>query len=130
MNSVNLIGRLVKDVDLKFVPSTGKAVARYTLAVDFEIPKEKIEKLKLEGKPTADFINILTYGKTAESCAKYLGKGKLCGVSGRLSTSSYKTNLGEKRYTTTVITTSVKFLEKNNIKNNKGVDDFLAEKNS
>lgn len=114
MNSVNLIGRLVKDVDLKTIPSTGKAVARYTIAIDMEITKEKRDELKVQGKPTADFINILTYGKNAENCAKYLSKGKLCGISGRLSTSSYNANTGEKKYAVTVITTNVKFIEKNN----------------
>ena len=58
MNSVVLIGRLTRDPELKFVPSTGLAVARFALAVDKDLFGEKKQQAISQGKPTADFINI------------------------------------------------------------------------
>lgn len=111
MNSVVLIGRLAKDPELRFVPSTGMAVARLTLAVDKELFGDKKQQAISEGKPTANFISITVFGKQAENCVNYLAKGKLCAVIGRISTGSYVTQSGEKKYTTDVIANRVEFLE-------------------
>jgi len=110
MNSVVLIGRLARDTDLKFIPSTGMAVAKFTLAVDKEMSKDKKQELTSQGKQTADFISITVFGKQAENCANYLTKGSQCAVHGRVSTGSYTTQTGEKRYTTDIIADRVEFI--------------------
>lgn len=111
MNSVVLIGRCSKDIELRFIPSTGMAVAKFSLAVDREMSKEKKQEAAAQGIPTADFINITVFGKSAENCANYLNKGNRCAIQGRISTGSYTTQTGEKRYTFEVIADRVEFLE-------------------
>lgn len=111
MNNVVLIGRLVRDPELKFIPSSGRAVANFTLAVDKELSKEMKADFESKGKPTADFIRITVFGKQAEACANYLQKGLMTSVIGRISTGSYTTKSGEKRYTTEVVANRVEFIE-------------------
>ena len=111
MNNVVLIGRLVRDPELKFIPSNGRAVANFTLAVDKQLPKDIKADYESKGKPTADFIRIVVFGKQAENCANYLKKGIMTSVIGRISTGSYTTQSGEKRYTTEVVANRVEFLE-------------------
>lgn len=111
MNNVVLIGRLVRDPELKFIPSNGRAVANFTLAVDKELPKDIKADYESKGKPTADFIRIAVFGKQAENCANYLKKGIMTSVIGRISTGSYTTQSGDKRYTTEVVANRVEFLE-------------------
>lgn len=97
MNSVALTGRLTKDPELNYTPNTQTACCRFTLAVD-------------RMKEGADFIRIVVWGKQAESCNRYLTKGSLCGVSGRIETGSYKDRDGKTIYTTDVIAERVEFL--------------------
>lgn len=101
MNSVALIGRLTKDPEIRYMPESQNAVATFTMAVDRPFSKEK----------QADFIRTTVFGKTAENCEKYLSKGKLVGVSGRIQTGSYKNKEGATVYTTEVVADRVEFLE-------------------
>ncbi len=101
MNNVVLIGRLTRDPEIKYIPQSETAVANFTLAVDRPMAKEK----------TADFIRVVAFGKTAELCERFLVKGRLVGVQGRIQTGSYKTQSGETRYTTDVYADRVEFLE-------------------
>lgn len=101
MNNVVLIGRLTRDPETRYIPQTETAVANFTLAVDRPMAKEK----------TADFIRIVAFGKTAELVEKYLAKGRLVAVQGRIQTGSYTTKEGETRYTTDVYAERVEFLE-------------------
>lgn len=110
MNSVVLIGRLVRDPELKFIPSTGMAVTKMTIAVDKDLFGDKKQQAINQGKQTADFINITVFGKSAENCANYLAKGKQCAVHGRISTGSYKKDDGTMVYTTDVIADKVEFI--------------------
>jgi len=110
MNNVVLIGRLARDPELKFIPATGMAVTKFTLAVDKELFGEKKQQAISQGKPTADFISITVFGKQAESCANYLAKGSQCAIHGRISTGSYTTQSGEKRYTTEILASRIEFL--------------------
>ena len=103
MNKVVLIGRLTKDPELKFTPGTGTAVATFTVAVD--------RKFSKDGQKEADFIPIVVWGKTAESCANYTAKGKLIGISGRIQVRSYDAKDGTKRYVTEIVAEEVQFLE-------------------
>lgn len=102
LNRIILIGRLTKAPELKFTPG-GKAVCLFALAVDRPFMKQN-------GEGEADFINIVVWGKQAESCGQYLGKGKLAAVDGRLQIRSYESNDGVRRYVTEVVADSVRFL--------------------
>ena len=111
MNNVILIGRLTKDPELKYLANTGTPVATFNLAVDRELSREKKQELEEKGEQTADFINIVVWGKQAENCANYLKKGRLVAVSGRLQSRSYEGKDGTKRYITEVVASRVEFLE-------------------
>ncbi len=111
MNNVVLIGRLVRDPELRFIPSSGLAVTNFTLAVDKDLSKDKKAEFTAQGKPTADFIPVVVFGKIAEVCANYLAKGRMTAVVGRIQTGSYTTNSGEKKYTTDVLASKVEFIE-------------------
>ena len=101
MNSVNLIGRLTKDVDLRYTQS-GLAVGHFSVAID---------RPKKDGQDNgADFPNCVAYGKTAESLANYVHKGEMVGVTGCIRTGSYTNKDGQKVYTTDVSVASVQFL--------------------
>lgn len=111
MNSVVLIGRLTRDPELRFIPTTGMAVTNFTLAVDKDLYGDKKQEAVSQGKPTADFIYITVFGKSAENCANYLHKGSKCSVQGRISTNNYVDKNGEKQYKTGVTAERVEFLE-------------------
>ena len=102
INRVVLVGRLTKEPELRTTPS-GSKVCQYTLAVN--------RTRKAEGQPDADFINCVSWNKTAELMNQYLSKGALIGIEGRIQTRSYDDNTGRKVYVTEVITDSVQFLE-------------------
>jgi len=110
MNNVILIGRLTRDPELRYIPVTGNPVARFTLAVDRGLSREKKQEMEAKNQPTADFINIVVWGKAAENCANYLAKGRLVAVQGRIQTSSCEKD-GARRYTTEVVANQVEFLE-------------------
>lgn len=99
MNNVFLIGRLTREPEVR--RSGDNSIASFTLAVDRPYSKEK----------AADFIRIVAFGKTAETCERFLGKGSQVAVSGRIQTGSYQDKNGETRYTTDVIAERVKFLD-------------------
>ena len=115
LNRVALIGRLTKDPDLRYTQS-GIAVARFTLAVNRNYTNQ-------QGEREADFIPITVWRGAAESCAKYLSKGRLVAVAGRIQTGSYTATDGSKRYTTDVVADEVRFLEWGN-KQEQGQDDI------
>lgn len=109
MNQVIIIGKLTKDPELKYAQN-GNAIANFTVAVDRNYSKDKKAELKSKGQPTADFIRVIAWGKTAELCANYLAKGKQVAVNGSIQTSTYKSNTGETRYSTDVLANNVEFL--------------------
>lgn len=102
MNSVVLIGRLARDPELSYTPNTQTAITRFTLAVDR--PRRNGEDAG------ADFIRITVFGKQAETCERYLAKGRQCAVLGRIQTGSYKNREGVTVYTTDIIADRVEFL--------------------
>lgn len=103
INRVVLVGRLTKDVELRYTPS-GVAMARFTLAVNRTFSNQ-------QGEREADFINIVVWRKQAENSANFLKKGSLAGVEGRIQTGSYEGQDGKRVYTTDVVADSVQFLE-------------------
>lgn len=116
MNSVNLIGRLVRDPELKYTQS-GLAVLRFTVAVDRKLSKDKREEAQANNQPTADFISCTAFGKTAEVIANYHSKGSQIAVEGRIQTGSYEKD-GRTIYTTDVLVNSITFVGSKN--NNSG----------
>jgi single-strand DNA-binding protein len=102
MNSVVLIGRLTRDPELSYTPNTQTAVTRFTIAVDR--PRRQGED---QG---ADFIRITVWGKQAETCDRYLSKGRQVAILGRIQTGSYKNREGVTVYTTDVVADRVEFL--------------------
>jgi single-strand DNA-binding protein len=103
LNNVVLIGRLTKDPELRYTPS-GQAVTTFTLAVDRGYQNQ-------QGQKETDFINIVTWAKQAENVAKFMKKGRLVAVEGRIQTRNYENNEGKKVYVTEVVGENVKFLE-------------------
>lgn len=102
MNKVILIGNLTKDPELSTTTS-GISVCRLTLAV-----QRKFENA--DGEREADFINIVAWRKLAETCHKYLAKGRKCGIVGTIQTRSYDAQDGSKRYVTEVVAEELEFL--------------------
>lgn len=110
MNRVILIGRLVRDPEVRY--SQGEksiAIARYTLAVD--------RKFKKEGEQSADFISCVAMGKNGEFADKYLKQGTKIAIEGRIQTGSYTNKDGNKVYTTDVIVESHEFCESKSSQN-------------
>ena len=102
MNSVVLIGRLARDPELSYTPSTQTAVCHFTLAVD---------RPRRQGEDRgADFLRITVFGRQAETCDRYLSKGRQAAVHGRIETGSYKNRDGVTVYTTDIIADNVEFL--------------------
>lgn len=102
MNVVTLIGRLTRDVELRYTPN-GNAVGRFSLAVNRRVPNQN-------GERTADFINCVIWNKQAEVLAQYTKKGSLIGVQGRIQTGSYEKD-GQRIYTTDIVVENFDFLE-------------------
>ena len=106
MNSVILIGRLARDPELSYTANTQTAMCRFTIAVDR--PRRQGEE---QG---ADFIRITVWGRQAETCDRYLSKGRQVAVMGRIQTGSYKNREGVTVYTTDVVADRVEFLGSGN----------------
>ena len=102
MNKVILVGNLSRDPELT-TTNGGVAVCRFSIAVQRRFQNA-------EGERDADFINIVVWRAQAENCHKFLKKGAKCGVVGRLQTSSYEGQDGQRRYVTEVVADEVEFL--------------------
>lgn len=103
INRVVLIGRLTKDVELKYTQS-GKAVGSFSIAVQRAFKNAN-------GDRESDFINCVVWGKTAENFANFTGKGALTAVEGRLATRNYENNQGQRVYVTEVNVDNFSLLE-------------------
>ena len=103
MNKVILIGRLTKAPDLRYTPN-GAAVCNFTVACD---------KRDKEGNKDADFIDCVTWNKSAENLAKYMSKGRQIAVEGRVDVSSYEKD-GQRRWKTQIVCNNVEFLGSGN----------------
>ena len=102
MNSVVLVGRLTRDPELRYTTSQ-MAVATFSLAIDRPVRAGKERE--------TDFPRVTVFGKQAENCEKYLAKGRMAAVQGRLQTGSYTNKDGATVYTTDVVADRVEFLE-------------------
>ena len=102
MNCVELIGRLVRDPEVRYTSGDQSAITTFTIAID-RPQRQGAEK-------QADFPRITVFGKQAETCEKYLKKGRMVAIQGRLQTGSYKNRNGDTVYTTDVVANKVEFL--------------------
>lgn len=108
MNKVILIGRLTKDVELRYTQS-GKPCASFSIAVN--------RPYSTNGQKETDFINIVIWDKQAENVNKYTSKGSLVGIEGRLQTRSFEGSDGKRKLITEVLAKNIQFLEKKEEKN-------------
>ena len=104
MNNVVLVGRLTRNVELKYIQGSGTAVANFAIAVDREFTGK-------DGKKEVDFIDIQVWGKSAENCATYIGKGSLVAIQGSIRVDSYQDQDGNNRKITRVNANRVQFLD-------------------
>lgn len=112
MNSVVLIGRLTRDPEVRYTGGQNNmAVATFSVAIDRPVKQGQEKK--------ADFPRVTAFGRQAENCEKFLAKGRLVGVQGRIQTGSYTNKDGRTVYTTDVVADRVEFLEWGN-KNDSG----------
>lgn len=112
MNSLILVGRLTKDVELRYIPGSGTAVASFTIAIDRDYKKK-------DGSTETDFIPVEVMGKSAEFCANYLGKGRLVAVKGSMRIDNYEKN-GERRSFAKCAASNVQALDGNKNKTGEG----------
>lgn len=103
INRVILVGRLTKDPEYRQTPS-GVSVATFTLAVNRSFTNS-------QGEREADFINVVVFRKQAENVDKYLSKGSLAGVDGRIQSRSYENKEGQRVFVTEVVADSVQFMD-------------------
>ena len=115
MNTVQLVGRLTKEVDLKFT-SSGTAVGSFTLAVNRSFTNQ-------QGEREADFIQCVIWRKAAENLANFTRKGSQIGVEGRIQTRNYENQQGQRVYVTEVVVNNFHLLEPRSITEQRPVGD-------
>ena len=103
INRVVLVGRLTRDVDLRYT-SSGAAVGTFSMAVNRQFTNAN-------GDREADFINCVIWRKAAENFANFTKKGSLVGVDGRLQTRNYENQQGQRVYVTEVVVDNFSLLE-------------------
>lgn len=99
MNNVTLMGRLTRDPELQY-SNNGTAFSKFSIAVPRDFKREE-----------TDFINCLAFGKTAETIAEWLGKGRRIALQGRIQTGSYQNSNGDTVYTTEVVADRFEFVD-------------------
>ncbi len=106
INNVTLVGRLTKDVELKYTPAN-QAVVQFTLAVNRTFKNAN-------GERETDFINVVIWRQSAENFANFAKKGALIGITGRIQTRNYENQQGQRVYITEVIAENFQMLESRN----------------
>ena len=116
MNKVILMGRLPRDAEIRYSQGeSSTAIARFSLAVDRRFRRDNEEQ-------TADFINCVAFGRTAEFLERFGRKGTKFVLEGRIQTGSYTNKDGQRVYTTDVVAENVEFAESKN--NSSAGNDF------
>lgn len=101
MNNWTGIGRLTKDPQMGAIPQTQTTVAKFTMAIDDGYGENK----------RTNFIPVTVFGKSAEACERFLAKGRMVAVEGKIQTGSYTNQNGQKVYTTDVVANRVEFID-------------------
>ena len=105
VNKVILVGRLGKDPETRFTPS-GKAVTNFSMATS-----ESWKDAGGERQEKTEWHKVQIWGPLAEISAKYLSKGKLVYIEGRLQTREWEDQSGGKRYTTEIVANNMTMLD-------------------
>ena len=104
MNKAILMGRLTRDPEVRYSQSeTPIAIARYTIAVN--------RRFKRDGEPDVDFINCVALGKQGEFAEKFMKKGQMICICGRIQVRSYDDQTGQKRWVTEIVVEEQSFAE-------------------
>lgn len=104
MNKVILMGRLTRDPEVRYSQGeNATAVARFTLAVD--------RRIKRDNEASVDYINCVSFGRSAEFAEKYFHKGTKIAIAGSIQTGSYTNKDGQKVYTTDIVIEEQDFAE-------------------
>ena len=115
MNKIILLGKLIKDPELKTIEDGDKVFTRFIIAVDRNFKS-------LDGTRKADLIPVTIWGRKAEVVCKYMTKGSYISLSGRLKTGSYEDKQGNKKYIAEVVAEDFKFVgNKREVKENSQV---------
>ena len=118
MNKAFLIGRLTRDPELRY-SSSNTAVVNFTIAIDRQYTNK-------DGQRETDFIRVVAYNKQAENIKKFITKGSLVAVDGRIQTGSYDDKDGKRVYTTDIVADRVQFLDSKNSRP-EGQNDVTTE---
>ena len=105
INKAILVGRLGKDPEVRYTPD-GMMVTNFTLATDEQRKDKNGERVQ-----KTEWHRIVTFGKLAEICGKYLVKGKLVYLEGRIQTRAWDDKEGVKRYTTEIVASDMRMLD-------------------
>ena len=108
MNKVELLGRLTKEPELRYT-SKNAPVSTFSLAVD--------RRVKKENENNVDFFNIIAFGTLADICNKYLHKGSMIGIVGRIQNRTWDDDKGQKHYATDIIAEEMYFAGSNKNEN-------------
>ncbi|HFI0041775.1 TPA: single-stranded DNA-binding protein [Streptococcus suis] len=118
INNVVLIGRLTRDVELRYTPNN-VAVGAFTLAVNRNFKNAA-------GDREADFVNCVIWNKQAENLANWTKKAHLIGITGRIQTRNYDNQQGQRVYVTEVVAETFQVLEKrDNTANQASMEDQM-----
>lgn len=104
MNKVVLMGRLTKEVEVRYTQTNNTTVASFNVAVNRRFVKEGEER-------QADFFNIIAWGKLGKFCSKYFKKGQQVAIIGRLQTRNWEDEQGQKHYVTEVVAEEAYFAD-------------------
>ena len=118
MNKAFLIGRLTKDPELKY-SSSNSAIVNFTIAIDRQYTNN-------QGERDTDFIPIVVFNKQAENVKKYVTKGSLVAVDGRIQTRNYEDKDGKRVYVTEIVADRVQFLDTKGSQNRITKDDDVS----
>ena len=118
MNRVMLVGRITRDPELRTSPN-GVSFTSFSIAVNRPVPNA-------QGERVADFINCVAFNKQAENLARYIRKGGLIGVEGKLQTRSYQAQDGSNRNVTEVVCDAITFLENKSSQQSGGYNDYSS----
>lgn len=120
LNSVNLLGYLTRDVELRYTP-TGNPVANFGMALN------RRYRVDEEVKEETTFVDLVAFNRTAEIANEYLGKGRPVAIEGRLRFRSWETETGGKRSKLEVVVNQLHLLPRNGKNGNSaesGADEF------
>lgn len=108
VNKVLLLGRLGTEVELKYTQNSN-SVCNFSMATS-----EKYKDKSGQQQEKTEWHRIVVWGKLAELCNQYIGKGSQVYVEGKLTTRSWETESGDKKYTTEIVANQVQFLGSKN----------------